>query len=96
MKLHGYLTYEQEPKPFSRTGIDYLKNGFFEFDGKKIPVSYVSRSVNNFGAVRLDFWIFHNYQYWHGVNIGDQQCATVTALKAKPRNLLPIPTRFDQ
>jgi hypothetical protein len=48
-----------------------------------IPIRGVNakRSVNNFGAERIDFWFtFEGRKYW-GVNIGDNQVARVRRIK---------------
>lgn len=83
-KLVGYLIYKQEPKPWSRTGREYLKNAFFTNwpETLKIPVTgSVNRSINNFGAERIDFWLrYKGARYW-GVNIGDNQIARVKRVK---------------
>jgi hypothetical protein len=82
-KQIGYLSYDQEPKLYRRTGLDFLKNGKYgNWPGTfTIPISSVRRSFNNFGAVRLDFWFtLEGARYW-GVNIGDNQLARVKRIK---------------
>jgi hypothetical protein len=48
-----------------------------------IPVKGIDakRSINNFGAERIDFWFtFEGAKYW-GINIGDNQIAHVKRIK---------------
>jgi hypothetical protein len=49
----------------------------------KIRIHGVSKSFHNFAGRdgRRDFWFTAYGKNWHGVNIGDNECATVKALK---------------
>ena len=86
MKLWGYLTYEQEPKHgFYRTGVEAVKNGYFTIGNSvKTPVNKVKRSINNFGAIRLDFWVVIDGKPFHGVLVGDTMAAWVKPVKKVP------------
>ena len=86
MKLWGYLTYDQEPKfGFYRTGLESVKNGYFTIgESIKTPVHTVKRSINNFGAIRLDFWVIIDGKPLHGVNIGDKNLSWVKPVKRIP------------
>jgi hypothetical protein len=82
-KQIGYLSFEQEPKHWRRTGTESIKNGLFtNWPGTfKVPIASVKRSFNNFGAVRLDFWFTLEGQRFHGVHVGDHQIARVKRVK---------------
>ena len=60
---------------------------FTDWTGKySTNVKAVKYSMNNFGAVRIDFWFSivvngDTIQHYHGVNVGDQQYATVQRVK---------------
>ena len=48
----------------------------------RIKTGAIKRSVNNFGAERLDFWFTWKGNKYHGVNVGDNQCATVKRVES--------------
>ena len=90
-KMTGYFAYDKNVIPYkgrqpygARFGdlTQYLNAHFTNWPGTfKVPVYYVRRSVNNFGAERLDFWFtFQGSRYW-GVNVGDNQVARVKRVK---------------
>jgi hypothetical protein len=67
-------------------GRDALEDGTFgNWPGTfTIPVkgTDAKRSINNFGAERIDFWFtFEGSRYW-GYNVGDNQIAHVRRIKA--------------
>lgn len=87
-KLYGYLTYEQKPKPWHRTGFESIENGAFtNWPGTfRLPVDRVKRSILRTptgGAYpRLDFWIEWNGARYHGTQIGEQsQIARLVRVK---------------
>ena len=85
--LRGYLTYDQEPKVWSRKGYEAVKNGAFtNWPGTlRLPIiERVKRSLNNWGAPRIDFWIVWEGRRYHGVQVGESsQCATIRLVKGR-------------
>ena len=89
-KQIGYLeikrkTYDGLGTIHFGTGLDTFEDGFYSnWPGTfKIPVKGIDakRSINNFGAERLDFWFqFEGHRYW-GFNVGDNQIAHVRRIK---------------
>ncbi len=86
-KMQGYLVYEKEPGERYRFGEISLKNGYFgNWPGTfKLGVSSAKKSINNFGAERIDFWFEWEGRTYHGVNVGDSQIAVVHRINIKKK-----------
>ena len=82
---------EQDKQTLIETG---KLSGYFSKDEKghyfgnwpgsfKIRVYSVRYSWHNFAGRngRRDFWLTYNGENYHGVNIGDQECATIKRVK---------------
>ena len=63
----------------------YFSDGFFtNWPGTfKIKVQGVKKSWHNFAGRngRRDFWLTYKGQNYHGVNVGNNQCATIRRVK---------------
>jgi len=68
-------------------GRDAMEDGTFgDWSGTlSIPVKGTNarRSINNFGAERIDFWFTWEGSCYRGVNIGDNQIARVRRIKLR-------------
>mgnify|MGYP003609698120 CR=1 FL=1 len=87
-KMTGYLTYKQESIPYRKTGFIDISDGFFtNWPGTfKIPVYMVKKSFNNFGALRLDFWVDWKGKEYHGTQIRENtQIATLKRNKGRSK-----------
>jgi hypothetical protein len=87
-KQLGYLSFEILPIRDARgahkpLGYCYDQHGAYSnWPGTfTVPVHSVKRSINNFGAERLDFWFVIEGQHFYGVNVGDNQLARVRRVK---------------
>lgn len=82
MKLHGHLTYEQEPRPYNQVGfIPLYKNCYFELGTIKCPVKAIKRTIQKNKLVRLTFWTYLDGRLYRGQCIGDSQSASIVACK---------------
>jgi len=66
----------------------FYNNEFTNWPGSfKIPITYYKKSVNNFGAIRTDFWLTWEGNHYYGRHVGNySNLATIRKIKRKSRN----------
>ena len=83
--IYGYFTWQPDGR-IRRHGTHKteLPGAQFQCDEFTVNITEdVTRSTNNFGAERTDFWFVHEGKRYHGVQVGDTNLASVREVKAK-------------